>query len=59
MAKKPVVFRSISQQNTAAHMIPFHKKDKRIIFLKSEIDKWLISEQNKSIREIRSEAKAF
>ena len=39
---------------TSAHMIPFHKKGKRIMFLKSEIDKWLISEQLKSIREIEA-----
>ena len=43
---------------TSAHMI-FHKKGKRIMFLKSEIDKWLIGAQLKSIREIESDAEAF
>lgn len=38
---------------------PFHKKGKRIMFLKSEIDKWLIGEQLKSIREIEADAEAF
>ena len=44
---------------TSAHMIPFHKKGKRIMFMKSEIDKWLIGEQLKSIREIEADAEAF
>lgn len=44
---------------TSAHMVPFHKKGKRIMFQKSEIDKWLIGEQLKSIREIESDAEAF
>lgn len=44
---------------TSAHLIPFHKKGKRIMFLKSEIDKWLIGEQLKSIREIEADAEAF
>lgn len=44
---------------TSTHMIPFHKKGKRIMFLKSEIDKWLIGEQLKSIREIEADAEAF
>lgn len=44
---------------TSAHLIPFHKKGKRILFLKSEIDKWLIGEQLKSIREIEADAEAF
>ena len=44
---------------TSAHLIPFHKKGKRIMFLKSEIDKWLMGEQLKSIREIEADAEAF
>ncbi len=44
---------------TSAHMIPFHKKGKHIMFMKSEIDKWLIGEQLKSIREIEADAEAF
>lgn len=44
---------------TSAHLIPFHKKGKRIMFLKSEVDKWLIGEQLKSIREIEADAAAF
>ena len=44
---------------TSAHLIPFHKKGKRIMFLKSEIYRWLIGEQLKSIREIEAGAEAF
>lgn len=44
---------------TSAHMIPFHKKGKRIVFLKSEIDKWMVGEQLKSIKEIEADAEAF
>ncbi len=44
---------------TSAHLIPFHKKGRRIMFLKLEIDKWLIGEQLKSIREIEADAEAF
>ena len=35
------------------------QEGKRIMFLKSEIDKWLIGEQLKSIREIEADAEAF
>ena len=44
---------------TSAHLNPNHTKGKRIMFLKSEVDKWLIGEQLKSIREIEADAAAF
>lgn len=44
---------------TSTHQIPFYKKGKRIMFLKSDIDRWLISEQLKSIDDITADAEAF
>ncbi len=44
---------------TSNHLIPFHKKGKRIMFLKSEIDTWLNGEKYKSKQELEEEAKQF
>jgi hypothetical protein len=35
--------------------IPFHKKSKKLFFLKSEIDAWLCASRKKTIVEINSE----
>ena len=45
---------------TSSHRIPFHKKGRRIIFNKSEIDKWLLeNEYCKSELELEQEAMEF
>lgn len=44
---------------TSCHQIPYHKKGKRIMFLKSEIDDWLHSGKMKSQRELEQEASNF
>ena len=44
---------------TSCHQIPFHKKGKRIMFLKSEIDDWLHDGRMKSQKELEQEAENF
>ena len=44
---------------TSCHQIPFHKKGKRIMFLKSEIDDWLHDGKMKSQKELEKEAENF
>lgn len=44
---------------TSAHSIPFHKKGKSIIFLKSEIDVWLQQGGLKSQQTLEDEAMQF
>lgn len=44
---------------TSCHQIPFHKKGKRIMFLKSEIDDWLHDSKMKSQKELEQEAENF
>ena len=44
---------------TSCHQIPFHKKGKRIMFLKSEIDDWLHDGKMKSQKELEYEAEKF
>ena len=44
---------------TSCHQIPFHKKGKRIMFLKSEIDDWLHDGKMKSQKELEHEAEKF
>lgn len=44
---------------TSCHQIPFHKKGKRIMFLKSEIDDWLHDGKMKSQKELEQEAENF
>lgn len=44
---------------TSSHLIPFHKRGKRIMFLKSEIDAWLHDSKRKSQKELAEEAAQF
>lgn len=44
---------------TSNKQIPFHKKGKRIMFLKSEIDEWLQGTKGKSKNEIQREAEEY
>lgn len=44
---------------TSNREIPFHKRGKRIMFLKSEIDDWLQENKSKSRTEIRREAEIY
>lgn len=40
-------------------LIPYHKKGKKLQFLKSEIDAWLLGDKHKSVAELNEEAAAF
>lgn len=40
-------------------LIPYHKKGKKLQFLKSEIDNWLKTDKRKSLAEIQAEAEQF
>ncbi len=40
-------------------LIPFHKKGKKLQFLKSEIDSWLKADKRKSVAELQAEALQF
>ena len=44
---------------TSCHQIPFHKRGKRIMFLKSEIDEWLHAGKIKSEKDLENEASQF
>lgn len=44
---------------TSHHNIPYHKRGKRIMFLKSEIDQWLHDGKIKSQIELQKEALRF
>lgn len=44
---------------TSCHQIPFHKRGKRIMFLKSEIDAWFHGGKRKSQKELTEEAAQF
>lgn len=44
---------------TSNREIPFHKRGKRIMFLKSEIDEWLQGTKGKSKNEIQREAEEY
>lgn len=44
---------------TSNQEIPFHKRGKRIMFLKSEIDDWLQENKSRSRTEIMKEAFAY
>lgn len=41
------------------HAIPYHKKGKKLQFLKSEIDTWLKSDKRKTAAELHAEALQF
>ena len=43
----------------ARHTVPYHKKGKKLQFLKSEIDVWLKSDQRKTAAELHAEALAY
>ncbi len=40
-------------------LIPYHKKGKKLQFLKSEIDSWLIADKRKCSAELQAEAAEF
>ena len=42
-----------------ARAIPYHKKGKKLQFLKSEIDAWLKADKHKSMAELQAEAEQF
>ena len=44
---------------TSCHQIPFHKRGKRIMFLKYEIDAWHHDGKRKSQKELAEEAEQF
>ena len=41
------------------HAVPYHKKGKKLQFLKSEIDAWLKSDKRKTAAELQAEAIQF
>lgn len=41
------------------HQIPYHKKGKKLQFLKSEIDEWLKTDKHKTAAELHAEAIAY
>lgn len=41
------------------HAIPYHKKGKKLQFLKAEIDSWLKTDKRKTVAELRVEALQF
>ena len=51
---KPTVYTWIGQRS-----IPYHKKGKKLMFLKSEIDNWLKEGRRKTNAEIQAEAEQF
>lgn len=44
---------------THSHIIPYHKKGKSLLFLKSEVDKWLDAGKAPSVSQIKEDAFAF
>ena len=51
---KPTVYAWIGQRS-----IPYHKKGKKLMFLKSEIDAWLKDGRRKTAAEIQTEAQQY
>jgi excisionase family DNA binding protein len=51
---KPTVYAWICQR-----LIPYHKKGKKVMFLKSEIDTWLKEGRRKTTAEIQAEAEQY
>ncbi|MDR2511712.1 MAG: helix-turn-helix domain-containing protein [Bacteroidales bacterium] len=51
---KPTVYAWIGQRS-----IPYHKKGKKLMFRKSEIDSWLKEGRRKTAAEIQTEAEQF
>jgi hypothetical protein len=52
--KKPTVYGWIHNS-----LIPYHKRAKKLFFLKSEVDTWLKAGRIKTISEIRSETDSY
>lgn len=44
---------------TSCHQIPYHKRGKRIMFLRAEIDAWLHDGKRNSQKELEDEASRF
>ena len=51
---KPTVYAWIGQR-----LVPYHKKGKKLMFLKSEIDTWLKSGRRKTAAEIQAEVEIY
>ena len=51
---KPTVYSWIGQRS-----IPYHKKGKKLMFLKSEIEAWLKASRRKTAAEIHAEAEEY
>lgn len=51
---KATVYGWVSQSN-----IPYHKKSKKLFFLKSEIDNWLKADRQKTDNEFANEAENY
>lgn len=51
---KPTIYSWISQR-----IIPYHKRGKRLQFLKSEIDAWLRETRHKTLDELNAEALSY
>ena len=52
--KRPTVYAWVNR-----NLIPYHKRGKKLYFLKSEIDDWLKSGRIKTVAEIQSDADTF
>lgn len=39
------------------HAIPYHKKGKKLQFLKSEIDSWLLADSRQTLAQVRAQAR--
>lgn len=51
---RPTIYKLVGAKD-----IPFHKKGKRLYFLKSEIDFWLKSGRERTNKELKNSAKDF
>lgn len=51
---KPTVYAWVGQR-----LIPYHKKGKKLMFLKNEIDDWLKQGRRKTAAEIQTEAEQY
>ena len=49
---KQTVYGWVSQ-----HIVPYHKKGKKLQFLKSEIDNWLLADQHQTLVQVREQAR--
>ncbi|MBZ5859451.1 helix-turn-helix domain-containing protein [Flavihumibacter profundi] len=51
---KPTVYEWVRKR-----LIPYHKKGKKLSFLKSEIDEWLKEGRRKTVKEIGDDASSY